>query len=40
MARQNLGIGSSANYGDGDTLRTAGTKINANFVERYSNPEC
>ena len=35
MARQNLGIGSSANDGNGDTLRTAGTKINANFVELY-----
>ena len=36
MARQNLGIGSSANDGNGDTLRTAGTKINANFAELYS----
>ena len=35
MARQNLGTGSSANDGNGDTLRTAGTKINQNFVELY-----
>lgn len=35
MARQNIGIGSSANDGTGDTLRTAGEKINENFVEVY-----
>jgi len=35
MARQNIGIGSSANDGNGDTLRTAGGKINDNFVEIY-----
>ena len=35
MTRQNLGTGSSANDGNGDTLRTAGTKINQNFVELY-----
>lgn len=35
MARQNIGIGSSANDGTGDTLREAGTKLNANFVELY-----
>ena len=35
MARQNIGIGSSANDGTGDTLRTAGEKINENFVEIY-----
>ena len=35
MTRQNIGIGSAANAGNGDTLRTAGTKINANFVELY-----
>jgi hypothetical protein len=35
MARQNLGVGSSANDGNGDTLRNAGVKINANFVELY-----
>lgn len=35
MARQNIGTGSSANDGTGDTLRTAGTKINDNFKELY-----
>ena len=35
MTRQNISIGSSANDGTGDTLRAAGTKINANFVELY-----
>jgi len=36
MTRQNIGIGSSANDGTGDTLRQAGSKINANFTEVYS----
>ena len=36
MTRQNINIGSSANDGTGDTLRTAGTKINANFQEIYT----
>lgn len=35
MARQNIGIGTSANDGTGDTLRIAGDKINDNFVELY-----
>jgi len=35
MARQNIGIGTSANDGTGDTLRIAGEKINDNFVELY-----
>jgi len=35
MTRQNIGIGSSANDGSGDTLRAAGQKINENFVEIY-----
>ena len=35
MTRQNIGIGSLANDGTGDTLRIAGQKINANFVELY-----
>ena len=35
MTRLNIGTGSAANDGNGDTLRTAGTKINANFVELY-----
>lgn len=36
MAQQTISIGSSANDGNGDTLRDAGTKINANFTELYS----
>jgi hypothetical protein len=35
MTRQNISTGSAANDGTGDTLRTAGTKINDNFVELY-----
>jgi hypothetical protein len=35
MSRQNLGLGAVANDGTGDTLRQAGQKINANFVELY-----
>lgn len=35
MTRQNIGIGSTANDGTGDTLRVAGQKINENFVELY-----
>lgn len=35
MTRQALALGTSANDGTGDTLRQAGTKINANFVEIY-----
>ena len=35
MARQNIGIGTVADDGTGDTLRTAGQKINQNFQELY-----
>ena len=35
MAQQSVSIGSSANDGTGDPLRTAFTKINANFSELY-----
>lgn len=35
MAQQTINIGSAANDGTGDTLRAAGTKINANFTEVY-----
>ena len=35
MTRQHIGVGTSANVGTGDTLRTAGNKINENFVELY-----
>ena len=36
MAYQDLNIGSSANDGNGDTLRAGGTKIKANFGEIYA----
>ena len=35
MARQTINIGSSANDGTGDPLRTAFDKINDNFTELY-----
>ena len=35
MARQTINIGSSANDGTGDPLRTAFDKINDNFAELY-----
>ena len=35
MAKQTINIGSSANDGTGDPLRTAFNKINANFNELY-----
>ena len=36
MARQTVNTGSSANDNTGDTMRNAGTKINANFTEIYT----
>ena len=36
MAQQNINIGTSANKGDGDPLRTAFDKINDNFTELYA----
>ena len=35
MAQQSVSIGSAANDGTGDPLRTAFNKINANFTELY-----
>ena len=35
MAQQNINIGTNANDGTGDPLRTAFNKINANFSELY-----
>jgi len=35
MAKQTINIGTAANDGTGDPLRTAFTKINANFTELY-----
>ena len=36
MAKQTVGIGSSANDGTGDTLRVGADKINDNFNEVYA----
>lgn len=36
MAKQTLDIGTNANDGTGDTLRSGGDKINDNFNELYS----
>ena len=36
MAKQTVGIGSSANDGSGDTLRVGADKINDNFNEIYA----
>lgn len=35
MTKQIINIGTSANKGDGDPLRTAFTKVNNNFDELY-----
>ena len=35
MAQQLINIGSSANKGDGDAIRTAFDKVNDNFTELY-----
>ena len=35
MARQTINIGSTANDGTGDPLRTAFNKVNENFIEVY-----
>jgi hypothetical protein len=36
MAKQTINIGSSANRGDGDPLRTAFRRVNENFTELYN----
>jgi hypothetical protein len=36
MAKQTINVGTLANDGTGDTLRTAFTKINQNFTELYN----
>ena len=35
MAKQTIGIGSSANDGTGDTLRDGAIKANSNFTDIY-----
>lgn len=39
MTQQTIGIGASANDGNGDDLRTGGDKINDNFSELYARTE-
>jgi len=39
MPKQSIDIGDAANDGQGDTLRQAGQKINANFDELYAGGE-
>jgi hypothetical protein len=39
MAKQTIDLGSSANKGDGDPLRTAFTKVNSNFDELYTSSD-
>lgn len=36
MAQQSIGLGTAANDGTGDTLRSAGQKINDNFDELWA----
>ena len=36
MAKQTINLGTSANKGDGDPLRTAFDKVNDNFDELYT----
>lgn len=36
MTKQTINIGTSANKGNGDPLRTAFTKVNDNFTELYA----
>ena len=36
MAKQTVNLGTSANKGDGDPLRTAFDKVNDNFDELYA----
>jgi hypothetical protein len=36
MAQQIINVGTSANKGDGDPLRTAFTKVNDNFTDAYT----
>jgi hypothetical protein len=36
MAQQTIFLGSAANDGTGESLRSAGSKINSNFTELYN----
>jgi hypothetical protein len=36
MAKQNINIGTAANSRNGDSIRTAFSKVNDNFTELYS----
>ena len=39
MAKQVINTGTSANSKNGDPLRTAFNKVNANFTELYAKPD-
>ena len=36
MAKQDIGVGTTANDGTGDNLRAGAQKVNANFAEVYT----
>ena len=36
MAKQSIGLGTTANDGTGDTVRVGGDKVNDNFTELYN----
>lgn len=36
MTRQNISLGTTGNDGTGESLRSMGTKVNANFTELYT----
>ena len=37
MTQQTINVGATANDANGDPIRTAFTKVNANFTELYNN---
>lgn len=39
MTQQTINVGTTANDANGDPIRTAFTKVNANFTELYAKPE-
>jgi len=39
MTQQTINVGATANDATGDPIRTAFTKVNANFTELYANPD-
>jgi|APCry1669192269_1035402.scaffolds.fasta_scaffold187798_2 hypothetical protein len=39
MTQQTINVGATANDATGDPIRTAFTKVNANFTELYAKPD-